>query len=132
MATTRAAQQSLISAACCRRQRESRSGRRRQALQRTEPPTALELERVATARGLAEAEPHFAAPMTTAPVTARPARQSRQMSLEELIYSYFNPGVNRSNSDVRIRRVRVCRMPSEKPRRRRIGCERADAGRAGP
>src|SRR5438552_1267259 len=63
-------------------------------------PSALALVQVATARGIAEAEPHFAAPMTA---TASSARKLQQMSLEMVTCSYFGPVVNYSICDACIR-----------------------------
>jgi hypothetical protein len=74
-----------------------------QALERKErPPTALALVRVATAPGIAEAEPRSAAPMTAMPATASSARKSQQLSLELVTCSYFGPVVNHSNCDASI------------------------------
>src|SRR6267378_3252707 len=80
--------------------------------------------RAATARGIAEAERHFAAPMTAMPATASRARKSPQRSLERETCSYFGPVVNHSNRDVCIWPVATfCRMPSEMPRRGRIALQ---------
>ena len=68
---------------------------------------ALALVQVATARGIAEAEPHFAAPMTAMPATASSARKLQQMSLEMVTCSYFGPVVNHSICDACIRQSQL-------------------------
>src|SRR5260370_4252231 len=61
---------------------------------------------VAPARGPAAAqEPLAVAPMRAAPATASPARRSSQRSLENVTYSYFGPGVDRSNCEACIRSI---------------------------